>query len=305
MNDTFDAHVHTCRSDAAPDQTPEAVCRAARAAGLGHLCITDHDRMLPDRLRRELREKYELDVISGCEFSAAAALSTDRRVTVHVLGLWLPDPNKSQALSAVLAHNQSQDFPSYCRAMLQKLLELGVDPSGHGVEASFQLLRKLHPGTTHYGKNAVAHLLAHTGFAATPQEAKDRWLSAFGERRAFVPAGDYCRYADLKLAMDAANTGLSVLCHLYYYQLAPEENEELVRRFRELGGQALEVDYGFYTPEQQAELMGYCRKYSLLPAASSDRHETVHPFKLGDPRWFRALRDRCRELHSALPSQEE
>ena len=113
MNDTFDAHVHTCRSDAAPDQTPEAVCRAARAAGLGHLCITDHDRMLPDRLRRELREKYELDVISGCEFSAAAALSTDRRVTVHVLGLWLPDPNKSQALSAVLAHNQSQDSQNH------------------------------------------------------------------------------------------------------------------------------------------------------------------------------------------------
>lgn len=304
MNDTFDAHVHTCCSDAAPDQTPEEVCRAAREAGLGHLCITDHDRMLPENQRRALAQAYGLDVISGCEFSGVTALSTDRRVTVHVLGLWLPEQSQSQALFAVLAHNQAQDFPSYCKAMLQKLWNLGIDPSGRGVEASFALLRSLNPRTRHYGKNAVAHLLVHTGFAATPQQAKDRWLSAFGGRLAFVPAGDYCRYADLRQTMAAANTGLSVLCHLYYYQLVPEENEELVRRFRELGGQALEVDYGFYTSRQQETLMGYCRKYGLLPVASSDRHEVDHPFKRGDPRWFRALQERCRALHGALPGEE-
>lgn len=118
MNDTFDAHVHTCCSDAAPDQTPEEVCRAAWEAGLGHLCITDHDRMLPENQRRALTQAYGLDVISGCEFSGVTALSTDRRVTVHVLGLWLPEQSQTQVLSAVLAHNQAQDFPSYCKAML-------------------------------------------------------------------------------------------------------------------------------------------------------------------------------------------
>ena len=304
MNDTFDAHVHTCLSDAAPEQTPEEVCRAAKAAGLGHLCITDHDRMFPEYLRRELAERWQLDIISGCEFSGAAALSTGRAVTAHVLGLWLPSENKPLALPAVLSCNQVQDFPGYCKAMLQRLLDLGIDPSGRGVEASFELIRALNPHTLHYGKNAVAHLLVRTGFAATPQEAKDRWLSAFGARLAFVPSGDYCRYVDLNMAMAAANSGLSVLCHLYYYQLTPEEDEELIVRFRDLGGQALEVDYGFYTEEQKAALMGYCRKYGLLPVASSDRHEADHPFKLGDPRWFRALRDRCRELHGALPGED-
>ena len=297
MNHTFDAHVHTNRSDAAPSQSPQEVCRAAKEAGLGHLCITDHDRILPEPLRLELCRTYGLDVISGCEFNGTTTLSDGRQVTAHVLGLWLPTADPPAALSTVLAQNQNQDFPGYAKAMLTKLFHLGVDPSGRGVEASFAMLETDNPTSWHLGKNAVAHLLVKTGYADTPKAAKDFWLSAFGRRLAFVPADDYCHYAPLESVMAAANLGLSVLCHLYYYQLTPLQNEELVERFKALGGQALEVDYGYYSPQQQAELMDFCRRYDLLPVASSDRHEADSPFKLGDPQWFLSLRERCQALH--------
>lgn len=57
INDTFDAHVHTCISDADASQTPYEVCKAAAKAGLGHVCITDHDRILSSEQRRQLAEE--------------------------------------------------------------------------------------------------------------------------------------------------------------------------------------------------------------------------------------------------------
>lgn len=301
----FDGHVHTNLSDAAPTQSPHAVCRAAKAAGVGHLCITDHDRMLPETLRRELARTYDLDVIAGCEFNGVTALSGGRKVTAHVIGMWLPSCDRPPILTRVMEHNQRQDFSGYCKAMLEKLLCLGIDPSGEGVDASYELLRKSNPASTHLGKNAVAHLLVKTGWAGSAKEAKDRYLSAFGKRLAYVSADEYCHYAPLEDVMTAANLGLSVLCHLYYYRLTPDQNEELIHRFKTHGGQALEVDYGHYTPEQQAELLGFCKKYDLLPTAASDRHEADTAFKHGDPAWFHALRDRCLELHGDLPDDME
>lgn len=301
INDTFDGHVHTCISDAAASQTPREVCRAAAEAGLGHVCITDHDRILSAEQRRKLAEEFSpLDIISGCEFSASHTLSTGRSIIVHIIGLWLPDKDPSGAIDSVLKINQNQDFEGYCKKMLKKLLCIGIDPSGNGIDASYAMLLRDNPESYHIAKGAVAHLLVKTGYAKTVKEAKERYISAFGERLAYVSAADYCKYAPLEDVMKAANTGLSVLCHLYYYQLTNEENEELIETFKKYGGQALEVDYGHYTDERKAALAEYCRRYQLLPGAASDRHEPETPFKKGDPEMFRMLRERAAELHEMI-----
>lgn len=127
MNHTFDAHAHTHLSDAAPTESPFVVCKAAKAAGVGHLSITDHDRILPEPLRLELMRAFNLDIIPGCEFNAVTQID-DRQVTVHILGLWLPTATPPEELQSVLLRNQNQDFPAYSKAMLKKLLKLGIDP---------------------------------------------------------------------------------------------------------------------------------------------------------------------------------
>lgn len=298
INDTFDAHVHTCISDADASQTPYEVCKAAAKAGLGHVCITDHDRILSSEQRRQLAEEFfPLDIISGCEFSASHTLSTGRSIIVHIIGLWLPDKDSSGAIESVLKINQNQDFEGYCKKMLKKLLCIGIDPSGNGIDASYEMLLRDNPESYHIAKGAVAHLLVKTGYAKDVKEAKERYISAFGERLAYVSAADYCHYAPLEDVMKAANTGLSVLCHLYYYQLTDEENEELIETFKKYGGQAMEVDYGHYTNERKEALAEYCKRYQLLPSAASDRHEPYTPFKKGDPEMFRALMERAIKLH--------
>jgi hypothetical protein len=289
----WDGHLHTCFSDADPEQTPEEVCRAAKAAGLSSVAITDHDRMLPED-RQALEQTCGLEVIPACEFSASAEIG-GTPVILHIIGLWLPAGDRR--VQAVLERNQHQDFEGYCKTVLTKLLRLGIDPSGDGVDASYAMLLAENPRSGHISRRAICELLAKTGYARTVREAADRYVSAFGDRLAYVPTERFYRYAPLEQVMEAANTGLSVLCHLYYYRLDDGRNETLLRTFRDLGGQGLEVEYGRYAPERRAALRRYCRDYGLLPSCGSDRHEADCDFERGDPRLLQDLRERCRELH--------
>ena len=93
-----------------------------------------------------------------------------------------------------------------------------------------------------------------------------------------------------------ASGGIATLNHLYAYRLGREDEEALVRQFRDLGGQALEVVYSRYTPEQRERLMDYCQRFGLLPNCGSDRHTAEKPFQQGDGELFRRLRDTAEPL---------
>jgi hypothetical protein len=291
----WDGHLHTCFSDADPEQTPEEVCRAARAAGLSSIAITDHDLILPEDRRQALEQTYDLEVIPACEFSASAKIG-DTPLIVHIIGLWLPvgDPK----VRAVLDLNQQQDFEGYCKEVLTRLLRLGIDPSFEGVDASYAMLRADNPNSLHISRRAICRLLVKTGYARTVQEAAERYVGSFGCRLAYVPTEKFYHYAPLEQVMEAANTGLSVLCHLYYYQLDDEGNRTLLKIFRGLGGQALEAEYGRYVPDQRAALHQFCRNYGLLPGCGSDRHGAGRSFERGDPLLLQNLRVRCQALHT-------
>jgi len=67
---------------------------------------------------------------------------------------------------------------------------------------------------------------------------------------------------------------VSVLAHLYYYQLSEEENLRLVQRFKELAGDAaaMEVEYGRYPRHVRDKLAAMAEEYDLMPSAGSDYH---------------------------------
>ena len=304
--ETYDGHVHTCLSDADPDQTPREVCRQARAAGLTHLAITDHDFMLDREERLALEEEFDLDVIPGCELSARTEISGIPH-NVHIGGHWLNE--QEPRLRQVLRVNQSQDFEAFRKEILRRCLRCGLDPGGEGdVDRSYQMLLERNPQSNHYGRREVARLLAETGCVSSVREAQDQYLSAHGKRRAYVPGERYLRFAPLEQVVEAirASGGIATLNHLYAYRLRQEEEEALVRQFRDLGGQALEVVYSRYTPQQRERLMDYCQCFGLLPNCGSDRHAAEKPFQQGDGDLFRRLRDRCMALRGGetLPTGE-
>lgn len=301
ISDYADLHTHTHRSDGA--LSPMALCWYAELMDVKHLAITDQDMVLDHgTFERIKKRRPNVDVVSGCEFSGHTVLTDGTEVTVHVTGLWLPtkEDEQPEVLKRVLKTNR-QDYEPYAKAMLEKLLACGVDPSGKGVDESFRMLTEHHPETFHLGKNAVADLLIDTGCVSGYQEAMQRYLGAFGERRAYVDGRAFFHYANLKDVIAAANVGVSVLCHLFYYDLTPAQNEELLEQCVSLGIQGLEVDCGRYTDEQQVELLGYCRRYGLLPVPGSDYHYSGYGdrLKYGEPEWFHALLRRCEEMHGS------
>ena len=294
----FDFHTHTCYSDGAPDQTPRTVCRLAKTeGGLAHLALTDHDWMLPRAEREALMDEFGLDVIPACELSAELVLD-GRRHIIHIGGHWLSE--EDPGLQEILRHNQAQDHESYVKEMLRLCLRCGLDPSREGVERSYQMILERNPHSHHLGKQAVTTLLCETGCVSSPQEAREKYLSAHGERLAYVPGEAFFHFAPFDMVLEAVNrTGLSTLNHLYYYRLERAEEDALVALFHRLGGQALETLYTGYSPAQQARLAGYCQAFGLLPNCGSDRHTGNQSFLAGPPALFQALRDRCLTLHGA------
>ena len=223
--ETYDGHVHTCLSDADPDQTPREVCRQARAAGLAHLAITDHDFMLDREERLALEEEFDLDVIPGCELSARTEISGIPH-NVHIGGHWLNE--QEPLLRQVLRVNQSQDFEAFRKEILRRCLRCGLDPGREGdVDRSYQMLLERNPQSNHYGRREVARLLAETGCVSSVREAQDQYLSAHGKRRAYVPGERYLRFAPLERVVEAirASGGIATLNHLYAYRLRQEEEE--------------------------------------------------------------------------------
>lgn len=273
----IDLHTHSHCSDGL--HSPEELCRRAVEAGIGVLAITDHNLFTDPR---PLAPEFPgLKLVPGAEFSCWYAAPQGREVELHIVALGC-DPDHKAFLD--LAARNHLDRKPYIGAILEKLRHLGMDLG------SYEDLVRMYPDKAYIGRRDVALLMKARGFVETVGEAYDVYIGAFGQRRAFVPKPK--GYASLEevvqIILEAG--GAAVLAHLYYYPL--EDPEALVRRFRELGGQAMEVYYSTYTREQTESLKILADRYGLMHSAASDYHGQGERDSLESG--FTA--DSCREL---------
>ena len=68
----IDLHCHTRVYSSCSVLTPEALVRAARAAGLDGVCITEHDALWPAEDLRRLADELDFLVLAGVEASTEA-----------------------------------------------------------------------------------------------------------------------------------------------------------------------------------------------------------------------------------------
>ena len=294
MQHTFDFHVHTHLSDGDPDQSPEKVVAAAAKAGIDHVGITDHDNMISRERCRKLATTYQIDVVNGCEVSCYwTRPDTKEKVLIHLGGHFL-DP-EDEAIRQILGHNQGLDYKGYVKEMLLRCQKLGMRPYGEDVDRLYERIKFLNPNSTHLGKRAVTQVMMFGRCVESRQEAYD--LFAHGGP-AHVDPRDFLHFVSLEEAMEAINhRGLSTLNHLYYYHLDDQGNRELLRTVKDLGCQALEVEYTRYNEAQRAELMKMCEEYGFLPNAGSDRHDHTREFLKGTGENFLALWRHQLEIH--------
>lgn len=272
-----DYHMHTEASDGRYDA--DTVIEMAKMNGITSMCITDHDVVYTEAAAQMRR--HDVEIIPGVEFNCIDELD-DVLHKIHVIG-WNIRPQDPFIQQTMQRHKQV-DRRSYLNAILDKLEVVT------GVRMTVQELIERFPHSGCLGRQHIAQLMTEKGIVCEPEEAFQRYIGGHGDRLAYVEnpphSRDDCASMEDVIAAIHHAQGLAILCHLYYYRLADAPCIQLLRHFKDQGGDALECDYGHYDEATQRRLFELAGKdqFDLCPSAGSDFHGYGdRSFKLGAP----------------------
>lgn len=247
----IDLHAHTCMSDGT--DTPSELVRAAVAAGLDVVAITDHDTSVGWDEAVTAAEAAGIGLVRGMEISTRF-----RGRGVHLLG-YLPDPTHPGLLAELQAVLDGRD--ARVPAMVARLRDLGLDVTVEGV-------RRLAGPTAAVGRPHVADALVAKGYVASRGEAFDRYLSPGRVAYASRAAGDL----ETMLAALRAAGGVGVVAHPWGRHDPGVLDHDGLAHLADLGLVGIEVDHQDHDRASRAELREIARSLGLVVTGSSDYH---------------------------------
>ncbi|GAB7004180.1 PHP domain-containing protein [Nocardioides sp. AN3] len=254
----IDLHTHSRVSDGT--DSPDELVRAAQAAGLDVVALTDHD--TADGWDEAAATAHELgiELVRGMEIS-----TTHEGRSVHLLG-YLPDPTYpplADELRHVLDGRRSR-LP----AMVERLRGLGIDLTVDDVLA-------VSADAAASGRPHVADALVRKGVVADRDEAFDTLLAA--GRPAYV--GRYATPLDRAIRLVSAAGGVSVIAHVWGRSRSESPGETELAALQEVGLTGIEVDHQDHDPDRRERLRAIARDLGLVATGSSDYHgagKTLH-----------------------------
>lgn len=251
-----DLHTHSTASDG--QYAPGEVVRRGKDRGLEVLALTDHDTVAGLDEAARAGERLGLRVLRGVELSAK------EYPNLHILGYGFAD-GPSRLTELCRRMRERRDRRKY--EIIDYLKSKGVDIPLAEVEA---MASGGVVGRPHFARVVVDH-----GYAASNREVFDRWLDTeeFQEiNNQFKVSAGTC------LEAVRHSGGRASLAHPYQVGLEDEALEELVRRLKEAGLDAIECYYPRHTQEQTAFYLKLAEKYDLHVTGGSDFHgEKVKP----------------------------
>ncbi len=250
---TVDLHCHTLRSDGVLE--PVELVRAAAAAGIKRLAITDHDTLAAYReliLGRAMPAPIEL--IPGVEINALAQGIPLAEGELHILGFGMDPAN--EAFEAALAKQRSARKIRFERT-IQRLREVGLPIDSEIAHIDLSRDDAL-------GRPTIARALIAAGYAATVEDAFNRLIGWGGpgyvQREGMGPR-------EAIQAIRAAG-GIPVLAH---FSEAPSQIP-LLRHLIEMGLAGLEVYYISFVPQTVTMVGAVANHLGLLATGGSDYH---------------------------------
>ncbi len=251
----YDLHTHTDWSDGTLD--PAALVALAAAAGVRVLAVTDHDTVAGLEEAGQAARRLGIDLVPGVEISA-----TWQGLTVHVVGLGI-DPAHS-GLVAGLAELQE------ARLVRARRIVAAFKGAGLG-DATAVLERAGIVSRVH-----LADWLVATGHARDHAAAFRRFLA---RGSVGYTAAQWLALEDAVAVIGAAG-GRAVLAHPTRYRLSGGRLKQLVDRFAESGGAALEVVTAGLDVGETGRLARLAARYGLQASVGSDFHKPL-PWRLG------------------------
>jgi predicted metal-dependent phosphoesterase TrpH len=248
-----DLHTHTLRSDGVLQ--PVELVRAAAAAGVRTLAITDHDSLAAYRelvLGRAMPAPIRL--IPGVEINALAKGIPLAEGELHILGFGMDEAD--EAFEAALARQRAARRIRFERT-IARLRDVGMPIDEH--IAHIDLTRD-----DALGRPTIGRALIAAGYASSVEDAFNRLIGWGGPgyvaREGMGP----------REAIDAirAAGGVPVLAH---FSEAPDQ-VPLLRELVEIGLAGLEMYYISFTPDTVAAVGAVAAELGLLATGGSDYH---------------------------------
>jgi 3',5'-nucleoside bisphosphate phosphatase len=258
----IDLHAHSTASDGTT--TPAELVRAASAAGLAVLAITDHD-TTAGWAPAAAALPAGLTLIPGAELSCKW-FGGSVPVSLHLLA-YLFDPAHPPLVEALARVRQSR------LGRAEKMVEL---LRADGVPISWpEVLADAAGGSV--GRPHIAAALIRAGLVRTTTEAfASRWLGA----RYRVPKEDLDVFAAQALVRQAG--GVTVFAHPRATSRGPVVPDSMIEELAAAGLGGLEADHHDHTPRQRVEVRALADRLGMVATGSSDFHGRHKPVRLGE-----------------------
>lgn len=249
---TCDLHTHSTYSDGT--LTPAELVRAAKAARLDVIALTDHDTTdgVPEAVAEGRR--IGLEVIPGIELSSSVASPTGQESEMHILGYFLrcDDAHFQNTLALLRKERVGRGIK-----ILAKLAELGMPLNDTKWGES--------DDGKSFGRPHIARALVAAGHVGSVQEAFNRYLS--DGKPAFVPKPMPSPAECIRMIRRVG--GLAVLAHPMFG--APRQKqgwEALIKA----GLNGIEAYHSQHSANQIREYVALAREFDLLVTGGSDFH---------------------------------
>ncbi len=269
----IDLHTHSSASDGT--DRPADLVRAAAAAGLTTVALTDHDTFAGIDEALAAGTAYGVEVVPGVEISCAV-----NGISLHLLGYW-PDRTHPE-LATELLLNRDDRIPR-AKEIVRRLAAAGyaitwADVEGHVAE-----------GAT-VGRPHIADTLVSAGVVPDRDAAFADLLNARSPYYATHHATDPVE----AIGLVAAAGGVTVFAHPGAGKRGRLVSDDVVEELAAAGLAGLEVDHPDHDDDARAHYADLARSLGLLATGSSDYHGTGKLQGLGenttDPEVFAALR---------------
>ena len=248
-----DLHCHSVISDGT--LTPEELAERAKANGVHLWSLTDHDELGGQKRAREAANALSIDYLGGVEISV-----TWMGETIHIVGLGID----AEHIGIIEGLRQTRDGrANRAKLMAEQLLKVGIPGAYEGAlhfAGNHELISRTH----------FARFLVEQGVCRNTEHVFKNYL--IEGKPGYVPH----QWASLDNAVGWIKSagGVAVIAHPgRYSRLNDTQMDELYRRFKDLGGLAIEVITGSHSPDQFKTFAKIAQQYGFLASRGSDFHD--------------------------------
>ena len=247
-----DLHCHSTVSDGL--LSPTDLVRRAAANGVQLLALTDHDEI------GGLEEAANEAMVQGVPFinGVEISISWGDDLTIHIVGLGFDRENT--ALNQGLARVRS-GRDGRAQRIADALDQVGI----HG---AYEGALKYAGNPALISRSHFARYIVELGLVKEVKTVFDYWLAK--GKPGYVPHA----WATLEEAVSWIHGagGVAVVAHPGRYRATKAEMRQVLHKFKELGGEAIEVLSGSQSPTDTHEYAKVAREFGFLASRASDFH---------------------------------